>query len=87
MFCPYFLVAFIATTLYWNTDTFLCVVAWIIALNSLSDSDSDEKKKRERKKKMDEEVKYRKQSTWTPPVIDDEDDESWQGKPIEIPPR
>jgi len=32
IFLPHVMVAVIATTLYWDTDPFLCVLAWIIAL-------------------------------------------------------
>ncbi len=32
LFAPHLLVAIIATTRYWATDPFLCVVAWFIAL-------------------------------------------------------
>ena len=33
IFCPHFMVAFIATGLYWHTDPILCVIAWILAFN------------------------------------------------------
>lgn len=31
VFAPHLLVAILATTRYWDTDPFLCVVAWFIA--------------------------------------------------------
>ena len=31
-FAPHLLVAILATTFYWSTDPFLCVMSWVVAL-------------------------------------------------------
>lgn len=32
LFAPHLLVAILATTAYWDTNPFLCVIAWLVAL-------------------------------------------------------
>lgn len=33
VFFPHIMVAFIATSMYWNTDPFICVISWFIAIS------------------------------------------------------
>lgn len=56
-FVPHIMVAFWATTYYWDTNPVLCVIAWIFALSGSSGESSAIRRRKREKKKLRAQLK------------------------------
>ena len=52
LFIPHILVAFLATTYYWDTNPILCVIAWIVAFGGTFGESKVSRKSRKRKRRL-----------------------------------